>query len=995
MALHSKWTSGDLTFYDGTQDVFTIQDNDEGVTIGEDEGGVDAKFFGGTASAYMLWDADVDDLLFAGGAGLALSGGDILLGDGDYLNFGASKDMTMRWTTGDIFEVLPLAAKSDINLGSATLPVDVKFFGTTGTSEYMQWRSTGHALVFDQADIILRDTDFLNFGDENDITMNWDTGSFDIVPKADNTDMELGSSTLALNVKFFGTTGTTFMQWDSANDKLTFDKADIALGDTDFIKFGDNADITLDWDGASFNIVGTSGNADVELGTANIPLKVKFFGSCGGTDYMQWVSSGSELVFSGSDISMADSDFVKFGADDDITLDWDGDSFNIVGTSGNAYVEFGTASIPLKAKFFGSSGGTASMIWQSSGSKLIFEQSDISIGDTDFIKFGDDDDITIEWDSDSFNIVPSTGNANAPIELGTASYPIRVKFFGTTGTSNYMQWDSSGSELTFSSASIELDGGNITLGDTDGVIFGDGSDFTISVSATDVLQIIPNVDHTDMHFGSTVGDKSIDITWYSSTAADYVYFDSANKLVEFEDVDILLKDNAELRIGSTGTAGDIVMVWNATQLNIIPALDHSDIFFGSSGGSYSLDLKWFGATGADYVLFDSASNLVNFVGVDMEFGDSDHLYFGNDSDYDISYDGTLLSIMPGTTGMDHTDILIGATGGSKSLDVKWLGDAATNYVLLDSTNNLMILEDVDIVLGDDDELRIGSTGTAGDIVIAWDGTELNVIPAADGTDIFLGSSGGAASLDIKWFGATGADYVFFDNANNMVEFEGVDILLKDNAELRIGSTGTVGDMVIKWNATNLSIVPATDHTDMIFGSTVGDKSIDLTYYGSTVSNTMQFSSSGDVVTFAEVDITMATSSQINFRDTNTYINSSAGGNITLTSTGNIYLNGEVTYPDPTTVATTGGLPNITLGVSDNRFQFIDTTGARNVLLPTATGDTAVGIQFFIANASTGANALNVYNGSTGGALIAQIAQYETGILVNDGNIWRGITNTAT
>jgi len=129
MALHTKWSSGDQIWYDGTQDIFTIKNSTGGILIGEDAGGVDAKFFGGTASAYMVWDASVDDLLFEGGAGIVFDDGDISLGDADYLNFGDAPDVTMRWTTGGVFEVLPAAANSDMYLGSTSAPLDVVNYG--------------------------------------------------------------------------------------------------------------------------------------------------------------------------------------------------------------------------------------------------------------------------------------------------------------------------------------------------------------------------------------------------------------------------------------------------------------------------------------------------------------------------------------------------------------------------------------------------------------------------------------------------------------------------------------------------------------------------------------------------------------------------------------------------------------------------------------------------------------------------------------------------
>ena len=53
---------------------------DATVTVGEDDTGYDVKFFGDTASAYMLWDTSADDLILGGAAGLVVPDGQLTLG---------------------------------------------------------------------------------------------------------------------------------------------------------------------------------------------------------------------------------------------------------------------------------------------------------------------------------------------------------------------------------------------------------------------------------------------------------------------------------------------------------------------------------------------------------------------------------------------------------------------------------------------------------------------------------------------------------------------------------------------------------------------------------------------------------------------------------------------------------------------------------------------------------------------------------------------------
>ena len=109
----------------------------------------------------------------------------------------------------------------------------------------------------------------------------------------------------------------------------------------------------------------------------------------------------------------------------------------------------------------------------------------------------------------------------------------------------------------------------------------------------------------------------------------------------------------------------------------------------------------------------------------------------------------------------------------------------------------------------------------------------------------------------------------------------------------------------------------------------------------------------------------------------------------------IKLYGEVTYQTPTTVETTGGIVTTTLTADSNRFQFVDTSGATCLVLPSTTGATAIGIQYFIANTSTGGNNITVYDNTTGGDVVGVIGQYESGMFVNNGALWRGIVATST
>ncbi|MBA7583348.1 hypothetical protein ES708_25290 [subsurface metagenome] len=86
----------------------------------------------------MKWDSSGEALDFVGT--------NITLSDADYIKFGDTGEISMRWTSGDIFEIATVNAASDMYLGTSGTPLDVKF-ATTGT-DYMKWDSSGEALDF-------------------------------------------------------------------------------------------------------------------------------------------------------------------------------------------------------------------------------------------------------------------------------------------------------------------------------------------------------------------------------------------------------------------------------------------------------------------------------------------------------------------------------------------------------------------------------------------------------------------------------------------------------------------------------------------------------------------------------------------------------------------------------------------------------------------------------------------------------------------------------
>ena len=139
---------------------------DATVTVGVDDTGYDVKFFGDTASAYMLWDTSADDLVLAGAAGIDLAGDidvdgtanldvvDIdgavdmastltLAGNADF-NGDLDVDGTTNLDAVDIDGAVQIDAA--VTVGVDDTGYDVKFFGDTA-SAYMLWDTSADDLI--------------------------------------------------------------------------------------------------------------------------------------------------------------------------------------------------------------------------------------------------------------------------------------------------------------------------------------------------------------------------------------------------------------------------------------------------------------------------------------------------------------------------------------------------------------------------------------------------------------------------------------------------------------------------------------------------------------------------------------------------------------------------------------------------------------------------------------------------------------------------------
>jgi len=541
-------------------------------------------------------------------------------------------------------------------------------------------------------------------------------------------------------------------------------------------------------------------------------------------------------------------------------------------TGNGAQFIFGTDGDGLDVKIFSETVGDYWLFDESAeifyliGVGMDLDDSSLHFGDSDVIYFGDDDDFGVSADANSLNIIPNTDDTGT-LEIGSSTKALDFKAFGTG--SEYILLDASAHELQFSGVDIDL-------ADNDIINFGADNDFTITYD-TNSLNVVPNTDDTGtIELGSST--KAVDTKWFD-TGSGYVLLNAGDAEVLIDAVDIQLGDSDYILFGDD-TAGDAKVAWDGDSLNVTANTDDSVVVeFGAN--AICIDLKWFD-TAAGYVEADAGNAILRLEQVDLELGDSDYILFGDDAagDYTITFDADSLNVVPNT---DDTGIVeIGSS--TKATDMKWF-DTGSGYVLFEAGAAQVLLDAVDIKLGDSDYINLGDDS---DYSVSADADSLNIVPNTDDTgQIELGSS--TKAVDVKAFG-TGAEYLLINAGAHELQTSGFDIDIADSDYINFGDGN---DFTVQYDTTNIVVLPNTDDTGaIILGSDT--KAFDVNWYGVTATAILALDAASDQIQITDLSVLLGEDDAIYFNDTDVSIQAADDGHLDLAADVSIDLNGDVT-----------------------------------------------------------------------------------------------------
>lgn len=389
-----------------------------------------------------------------------------------------------------------------------------------------------------------------------------------------------------------------------------------------------------------------------------------------------------------------------------------------------------------------------------SSGDLIFYEKDVSLGAVaDILTIGDD-----------------------AVTVGSTTNDIDFKWYGTGSVSFIL--DVSDSSMTLTGCNVAIDGdvvldtGDLTLGDTDYLRFGDATNGDVRIHWDGALYVTPDASNTMLSLG--VAGKGLDVRFLTNSTGYYVDWDASANWLEFDTgTHIHLLDRSRIYFG---TGSDVNVYWDGA-LYFTPAAANTVLALGAGG--MGLDVRFFTNTGGYYAEWDASANHLEFMqGTSIHMADSARIYFGTGSDMNLFFDGTTLYFACATQNIGF-NLGDGGSGLALKLEsntgghyVQWTpstnmldfigatGIACDGTVFLTGAGNLIVGGTTTL----NSTLTVGSSGTGHDVTLNADTANYRVLFDAEG-DSSKGSleiGQNIYGIDFSLYGQTTGEYVTWD-----------------------------------------------------------------------------------------------------------------------------------------------------------------------------------------------------------------------------------------
>lgn len=652
----------------------------------------------------------------------------------------------------------------DTESTAAAIQIDVAADSTVeinGTSSAWSVRGDGQ---IDCNSLSLGDSNYLYLGGTartGDVTLHFvdgvavGTASGGLLVEAVGTDecIQFGDgSSYNFDIWFSGDTSTgNKCYWDmdggiNSVGALQLDNADVLMGDSDAIVFGDGYDLIMQSGGASIVLTTSTDNTTIQIGDGTKNFDIYWYGDTT-SQYILFDQSGKVVDFIDTDLMLNDDARLFIGS---------GDDWSIGGTSALSFLPQtagDTASWTV-----GDSAGTkvSDLNWytttngagfyiDASADQVYLDLADLKLGDDDYILLGDSAtaggtaDGTIRWDE----------SASTVEVIGNTIFEDAVIIDGNLTVSGILSvtgaWDPTSFLLT----------------DNEYIYFGTGPDFKVvhQQSTINTLQISANLDNDRIRFGDGVVDGDIIYAENADTSGANFWWDGSGE----------------------------------------------ELFFGKSGDG--IDCTWYSETANSYMKWnqDGSTNVGQLLMEDstIVMMDDTKLLFGDGAtagagDWQILSSGTNLIISEVSAAAKM--VQFGAV--NEGCLVRFYGDTDGYNCTWNCTNDALFF-------ADNAEIGVGGSAGTHDLTIASDGTSAymtlgtNLCFSGNGKNMLLGASG-AAGTDVTLQAASSAGVdVKWDAGNETLSFDG-SILAFD------GGTASAPQYTIQCATTSKTLQIAAD-----------------------------------------------------------------------------------------------------------------------------------------------------------------------------------------
>lgn len=502
----------------------------------------------------------------------------------------------------------------------------------------------------------------------------------------------------------------------------------------------------------TLNAVSSGGNDSIEIQT-------------GGTTGLT-IDVSQNATFAGN-VDLADSKKVQLGASQDLKLYHDG-SHSYIQDSGTGVLKILSSGVTFQNE----AGSLNTLVLDSSGNATF--AGNVSLADSKKILLGNSSDLEIFHDGNSV-----IRNQTGDLFIDNYADDGDIKFRSDDGSGSvteYFRLDGGATKMVASkdlhfADSVKAMFGNIS-GTSDLKIYHDGSNSYIQDSGTGNLLIS----------GTQVDIMNPDASEYKARfltdGAAELYHDNSKKL-ETTSTGVTISSTGAGAI-ATVEAGDA----NQASLDLKNTEGHYRLI--TDGG----ELKVFDQTDSRTPFLIDTSGNATFAGT-VSLLDTKQLILGSATDFDMVHDGTETFISNSTGNLtivnntDDGDIIFKSDDGSGGTTPYFQLDGSSTRV--DFLKNISIADDVQLNIGDSDDLRLQHT--SGNSFIQNATGNLRIIQSADDGDITFESDDGSG----------GTTEYFKLDGNNVNVRVSQNFSFNDSVKASFGNSG---DLQITHNGTN-------------------------------------------------------------------------------------------------------------------------------------------------------------------------------------------------